>query len=133
MLLFSRLQSALTGRSQQPCVGAEPRLLPQPAVLTTVDPQAMRSSSLSLPAPVHTAIVECRASALRAWRNYCGLSMQTLQRRTSTGMSTATLNAFDRGDAIFCEWTVEVLATALHVEPWQLLKAQLVAIEASSS
>jgi len=112
-----------------PEVSAERFLLPQPAVLTTVEPQSGQGAGLSLPNPVYVAVVECRASALRAWRNYCGLSMRSLRHRTETRMSTATLEAFDSGTALFCEWTVGVLAEALHVECWQLLRAQMIAVE----
>lgn len=127
MLSFSRMQSALTGRHVPFNVDAAPAVPPQPGVLTTVEAQPMHSNGLALPAPVQTAIVECHASALRAWRNYCGLSMQTLHHRTR--MNTTTLTAFDHGDVMLCEWTVGALAKALHVEPWQLLRAQTLASE----
>ncbi|MNR27870.1 hypothetical protein D3C85_1451630 [compost metagenome] len=53
--------------------------------------------------------------------------MQALHNRTR--MNTTTLAAFDHGDVMLCEWTVGALAKALHVKPWQLLKAQAIASE----
>ncbi|MFD4841190.1 helix-turn-helix domain-containing protein [Achromobacter sp. NPDC058515] len=127
MLPFSRMKSALSARHFPLNVDIVPVVPPQPAMLTTVKAQPMFSTGVALPDPVYKAIVECRASALRAWRNYCGLSMQTLHNRTR--MNTTTLTAFDHGDVMLCEWTVGALAKALHVKPWQLLKAQSVASE----
>ncbi|MNT31164.1 hypothetical protein D3C72_1669890 [compost metagenome] len=127
MLSFSRMQSALSGRHVPFNVDIVPVVPPQPAVLTTVEAHPMPSTGLALPDPVYKAIVESRSSALRAWRNYCGLSMQALHNRTR--MNTTTLAAFDHGDVMLCEWTVGALAKALHVKPWQLLKAQAIASE----
>lgn len=129
MRSHSCFSPAVIGPQRDPHARDERFLLPQPVMLTTVDPQSGKEKGLSLPNPVHAAIAECGASALRAWRNYCGLSMQSLRYRTNAYMSTATLDAFDTGNAMFCEWTVGVLAEALHVEPWQLLMAQAVSIE----
>lgn len=99
--------------------------LRQLLVLTTVAPPEEDGPAGVLPEPIRNAIVEGGASALRAWRNYCGISMRTLQLRTDT--SSATLQAIDRGDVTICEWTVGALAKALHVEAWQLLEAQALA------
>ncbi|MBB1595161.1 hypothetical protein A9973_13870 [Achromobacter sp. UMC46] len=55
------------------------------------------------------------------------MSIQTLHRRTH--MHMVTLTALDHGDVALCEWTVGILAIALHVEPWQLLKAQNEALQ----
>ena len=128
MLSRSCLLPAVTGPQRSPDTCIERFVLPQPAMLTTVDPHSGLGEGRSLPRPVHTAIAECGASALRAWRNYCGLSMQSLRYRTNASMSAATLDAFDTGNAMLCEWTVGVLAAALHIEPWQLLMAQAVSI-----
>ena len=129
MLSHSCSSPAVTRPQRSPDACVERFLLPQPAMLTTVDPQSGQREGLSLPNPVHVAIAERGASALRAWRNYCGLSMQSLRYRTNAYMSTATLDAFDSGNAMFCEWTVGVLADALSVASWQLLMAQAVWLE----
>ena len=48
---------------------------------------------------------------------------------TYRGLTDVTLrNAIDRGDVTICEWTVGALAKALHVEAWQLLEAQALAL-----
>lgn len=129
MLSSSRVRPAPAALPHPTDACAKRFLLPQPPVLTTVEPQSGQGAGRSLPNPVYVALAECRASALRAWRNYCGLSMRSLRHRTHACMSAATLDAFDSGNAMFCEWTVGVLAEALHVEPWQLLRAQMLAVE----
>ncbi|MGY6268305.1 helix-turn-helix domain-containing protein [Achromobacter denitrificans] len=104
--------------------------LPQPKVLTTIAPPLDDRNGRSLPDPVRAAIVGNKASALRAWRNYCGISLQTLASRTK--MCPATLSAIDSGDVAICEWTVSALAKGLHIKAWQLLEAQTAALERGS-
>ncbi|WLW63580.1 hypothetical protein RA224_09200 [Achromobacter aegrifaciens] len=41
-----------------------------------------------------------------------------------TGIHYPTLLALDSGDVKLCEWTVERIAKALHVEPSMLLIAE---------
>lgn len=94
-------------------------------VLTSTTPQPSRGSSLSLPEPVQTLIVVRRFSAMRAWRTHRGLSMASMQARTD--ICLPTLLALDRGDVGLCEWTVNLLAKALRVEPSLLLTADKLA------
>jgi len=102
---------------------------PQPTrqlnVLTSETPHPWPRHREGLPGPVQ-ALIEARGfSAMRAWRTHRGLSMASTQARTN--LCLPTLLALDSGDVALCEWTVDLLAKALRVDPDLLLKAEMLA------
>lgn len=106
-------------------IPAAPQPMRQVAILTSTQPHPISHSDTSLPVAVMDLVVNRHCSAVRAWRTHRGMAVASLQERTN--MRGPTLLALDRGDVELCEWTVELLARALRVEPSLLLKAELLA------
>lgn len=102
-----------------------------PVRLTTTRELNLGDVGVVVPLEVKRSIAEFGQAALRAWRNYRGLTVQTLQRRS--GLHIATLAMLDSGEVALCEWTAEILAGPLEVEPLHLLKAELLVTAWSSS
>jgi transcriptional regulator with XRE-family HTH domain len=67
-----------------------------------------------------------RQHYIRAWREYRGLSLGKLALRLEqepgkTFLTTASLSRIERGLQPYTQETLEALAEALNVEPWDLL------------
>ncbi|WMD20792.1 helix-turn-helix transcriptional regulator [Achromobacter seleniivolatilans] len=110
-----------------PSTLVSPQPMRQVEVLTSTKSHCVTSSNLSLPFAVLDLLVTRHCSAVRAWRTHRGLAMASLQERTN--MHSPTLSALDRGDVELCEWTVEILAKALRVDPSLLLKAEMLSVK----
>lgn len=129
---MSLLKSIMQFTFSHPARRAPPVPLPaqplrQPAVLTSTQSRCESLTDESLPVVVMDLLVNRQFSAVRAWRTYRGLTMTSLLERAK--MRSPTLLALDRGEVDLCEWTVDILAQALRVEPGLLLKAERLAVK----
>ena len=63
-------------------------------------------------------VVHC----IRAWRNHRKLTMEQLAELS--GISAAMISSLERGKSAYTQSTLEKLAKALQVQPWQLLACE---------
>jgi transcriptional regulator with XRE-family HTH domain len=56
---------------------------------------------------------------VRAWRKHAGLSVEALAARC--GLSGSMISQLERGKTTYTQRNLEAIATALGLQPWQLL------------
>jgi len=71
------------------------------------------------PAPIRVRVVRPVVHYIKEWRKYRNYSLDNLGKLS--GISPSMISQLERGKTTYTQNTLEAIAAALEVEPWQLL------------
>jgi len=71
------------------------------------------------PPPIRVRIARPVVHYIKEWRKYRGYSLDSLSKLSA--VSASMISQLERGKTTYTQSTLEAIAAALEVEPWQLL------------